>query len=1134
MSYNNSFRTQDRDDRERIYPHVSNTYSSGIRNMSADRISSSDLSVFQPNKAMSFLHSCGLDADDFQTLAKLPEHLITADNLPNLLTELKKNKMSGTSSSRSGGLHSSSSTHSWEEMNRSQGESVDYPLDMPVRQTYTHERQPIKTWDDHLEDDQQTSSLAKPNYVVEYNHLKEKSPYYGVAETSRLKSSSSSSSSPSSSAPQSYSSFGRDVSHSSLSSHREVSLSTKFSNRDIVQSSHLSSRDPAPFSHLTSRYQSSQRLSRDTTQSSYASGRDVGRPSSLSNRDVGVSSIFSSDSRSSSTLSSRDIGQSSLVSSKQALPSILSLRVPAPTLNPTSRNIGLSSSRKRPREPRVPTKKEASDFHGRTPPVFPYACVLCEIAVLSNKDWTAHITGPQHANSQFKLVEKYPDWDQKIQSARRTDSDTEKPYNETRLERGSAEKTSGNNKRSSGSRRSARTSIKSEPSKITNQKKSAPSSKCKVVNIKFETDEVDEAYLKNVLGKFGAIVRVIVFPRLALVEMGEPSQAEDVVKYFLQNPLKFKGHRLEFTLSSAFSFLQNSRVVSFTSLPSGDGVNSELKAIAKRFGTIKNAVFLPKRVYIEMAELEEANKMVEHYLTNSLKIKGAIINVNFSSEYQTLKDLIPDLDKSPVHSSSKRRSRESPSPKRVKRRSPSPKRKDTDDKSRSHRSKDSKTRDEKQDSRQEFKMESRSHSKKKSSKDEVNTKEKSSTEIKDKGPGEDGDSDLEGVAVIADFSEEWNTEDELTIDELEDNETVEQPNDSNNQVSDMDSLNVQTEMPTTVINSETSVGDGLKKELQQGEQNEKLSNGEQNKEIKNEEQNEDVKEELLQGEQKDTKEPMKEETLGRVLEVSGFPVAKKYCEKNLLDIGSKYGVVADYCLVRKNRKVEKALIEMTTAADAAKLEADSKMQKIKVAGKVLKITVSQKYIRINEGNGSDSGKAEVHEIVEKSVEPSRSIPGEESTGIITESQMSEEDVDAQMETNVDSILQPSTGEQKLVEMDFASDADNVASAPGPTDEIRTSTQTPVNKTETSDADKEKLVSPSPEPEVKEELLDNVPETQPPILNPAGTEFVRPVVGYMCSLCNCIYASEEEAKNEHCRSPLHHQKLKEHTEGKAST
>lgn len=41
----------------------------------------------------------------------------------------------------------------------------------------------------------------------------------------------------------------------------------------------------------------------------------------------------------------------------------------------------------------------------------------------------------------------------------------------------------------------------------------------------------------------------------------------------------------------------------------------------------------------------------------------------------------------------------------------------------------------------------------------------------------------------------------------------------------------------------------------------------------------------------------------------------------------------------------------------------------------------------------------------------------------------------------------------------------------------------------------------------------------------GTEFVRPVIGYSCTLCNILYASEEEAKEEHCRSLSHREKVK---------
>lgn len=40
---------------------------------------------------------------------------------------------------------------------------------------------------------------------------------------------------------------------------------------------------------------------------------------------------------------------------------------------------------------------------------------------------------------------------------------------------------------------------------------------------------------------------------------------------------------------------------------------------------------------------------------------------------------------------------------------------------------------------------------------------------------------------------------------------------------------------------------------------------------------------------------------------------------------------------------------------------------------------------------------------------------------------------------------------------------------------------------------------------------------------AGTEFVRPVVGYFCNLCQLIYADEDEAKLQHCSSLVHYRK-----------
>lgn len=54
-------------------------------------------------------------------------------------------------------------------------------------------------------------------------------------------------------------------------------------------------------------------------------------------------------------------------------------------------------------------------------------------------------------------------------------------------------------------------------------------------------------------------------------------------------------------------------------------------------------------------------------------------------------------------------------------------------------------------------------------------------------------------------------------------------------------------------------------------------------------------------------------------------------------------------LIMFSLQVEKALIEMVNAADAAKLEAECKRQHIKLGGRNLRITVSKKYSQLNEG-----------------------------------------------------------------------------------------------------------------------------------------------------------------------------------------
>lgn len=1252
MSYNPPYRNPQGDKDARIYTRDSSAYRSGIRSTTPHRTSSSssEQPVFPPNKALSFLHSCGLDAEDLQTLAKLPEHLITTDTLPDLLTEIKKKKLSHTSSPRSSVLPAASSARSWDD--RSHAQSVEYPLDLPARQSYSLNREQAQTWDDNWGDVQQTSSPAASSYVVEYNHLKEKKSYYDEPSYP-----------PEPSREMSYSNYGKEVGHSSHFSSRDASHSSHLSSRDS-QSSRRSSRDLGQTSQHSSRY---------ISQSSVRSSRDVAPSSHLSSRDVGVHSHIAQP----SPMSNRNVG----------IPSLLSIRDLAPASHLSSRAVR-QPSWKKGSAPRVPTRKEASDFHGRTPPVFPYACVLCEITVLSDKDWSVHINGPQHANSQLSLVEKYPAWDQTIHSARRNEPESERPKHGTIQAR---DRISSQKIGPSGSRSGASTS-RSAPTSRRKQNKIEPPSKCKVVCVKFENNEVDETYLKHLLGQFGAIVKIIMFPNLALAEMGTMGQAEDIVKYFSQNPLRFKGKKLEFSLSAAFSFLQGSRVVSFSPIPSGEGVSSELMAIAKRFGSVIQSQFLPHRGYVEMALVEEASKLVDHYSTNSLKLKGKTITVAFSTEYQTLSDLETDKYKLPAHqSSNRRRERRSYSPRRrsSQRDSPSPKRRASEEGSHPSQGHDAKKREESRRSRED--SSSKSHSKNGSPsrdlvvKTEEEEGEGEMVEEDNQSDNMDEGSDLEGLAVIADDGEELNTEDEYTVDEDLDDEAldtsdalIDAPEDmqtvsesSQTVPSDMNTSDIQpatTEGEPNAIISERSNEEGNEeaqepqqgeqKELQEekeppreeqkGEQKEELNQEEQIEELKQDEQKEDLqpedkKEELQEVEHKESQDKENEqnnetmtveeeaadssenlenalteqgdenkisaleteEQYGRVLEVAGFPVAKKYSEADLLKIGEKYGDVAGCCLVRSNRKVEKALIEMVNADDAAKLEADCKKQHIKLGGKILRIKVSQKYSQVNEGNDVDPepAKVEGNDLVnvedatlnfeDKNTEPTCSVaPIEESTVLMSETETTEEP-DTPMETNTDSITQTSSDEEEgygrvirvrhlpvsdeytdadflniakpygtvirhwmfrlhrtgLIEMETASDAEKVLSAAkmkkitvaGKHPKIAVSTKhANLNKRYflyQSELEKTKDESSTQNDEKQVSEADNgtgtQAETQTLLMDPVGMEFVRPVVGYFCNLCNAIYASEEEAKGEHCRTPLHHQKLKEHNEQNGS-
>ncbi|MEQ2219392.1 hypothetical protein XENOCAPTIV_017131, partial [Xenoophorus captivus] len=94
------------------------------------------------------------------------------------------------------------------------------------------------------------------------------------------------------------------------------------------------------------------------------------------------------------------------------------------------------------------------------------------------------------------------------------------------------------------------------------------------------------------------------------------------------------------------SLRPSSQVVSFTPAPTGEDGRSDLISIAKRFGEPLYTLFLPSKAFVEMKLSAEAQKLVDYYSSNLLRINTDTIQVSFSSEYRTLmKKYFPDEQK---------------------------------------------------------------------------------------------------------------------------------------------------------------------------------------------------------------------------------------------------------------------------------------------------------------------------------------------------------------------------------------------------------------------------------------------------------------------------------------------------------
>ncbi|KAK2838602.1 hypothetical protein Q7C36_013416 [Tachysurus vachellii] len=514
------------------YQRQSNTYKPSSRSSSQEQTRSTtssnrtvDSSVHLPGKALSFLHSCGLDPSDLALLAELPEHLITVETLPKLLLQVKERKLSSTSSSRPSTSQPLDDTSASAFEGSSNPTPVEYPIARPVHPVYPLPPEQVQNWQDRWGNPRRTSTLTtsiscssgKSSSVPDYSLSTDSDPYHNTIESPEPSSQSFVDSGP------------RPL--LSLRLEPPVITPTK------KEASDFNCKVPPAFPHVCRLCDISIHSTRDW--------------------------FFH-------------------VRGSEHAKSQLELVKKYPKWDQT-----VESARNESCEVyKVPTRKEASDFNGVVPPVFPYLCVLCNITVFSEKDWSAHVTGGQHAQSQLDIMAKYPVWDGTVRSSRRNDGNT-------------------------------------------------------------STDMRDGTSKGNTSDMM--------------------SQAKDE---------------------------PGSRVVSFSPLPVGDGITAELTAIAKRFGSVKKSLFLPNQGYVEMTCLAGAKKVVEHYSANQLKLKGKLIQVAYSYEYNSLRQTEVNDIKQSRRSHTQRRSspgirsiqRDSSSPRRIRssEKTPSsPKRRHSSDRTRS-------------------------------------------------------------------------------------------------------------------------------------------------------------------------------------------------------------------------------------------------------------------------------------------------------------------------------------------------------------------------------------------------------------------------------------------------------------------
>uniref|UniRef100_A0A3Q3FXA8 Ankyrin repeat domain-containing protein 12-like n=1 Tax=Labrus bergylta TaxID=56723 RepID=A0A3Q3FXA8_9LABR len=1060
MSHNYPYRRPQPDSGLRSDP--GSYVSSGRRHSSPDRqiyqapqesysypSSSSRVAQWSRDGAVNILSSCGLEPDDLALLAEIPEDRLTVETLPQVLQQIKGKRgtvrqyaHNAPSSSSSSSSYPPSSTRrpivkpTTSDWDRPPSQMLQYQVDQvkssPPLPELDRWGNPITFSSVRAEQTPSSSSSTSSSYVVDFHH-RPAPPDYGknCRDTGPVSS-------------QDYSNKSKSLEFIKPGREGRQVTSQDYHHRPAPLQFGRSDRDASPAS-------SQDYYNRLRPPDFGKAGRDVQvfpqeRPS------------FSSVGR---DRTSRPFSQPGPADYRP--PPLLEDSHLKPLWGGSGSETLPTKSSSQPSDV-MPSKQNAMDFHGTTPSMYPHSCSLCAITVMSEKVWLKHINGPHHADGQLSLLQKFPNWDCRLETVGRVDNQPER----WKDDRKPGEKPQTSNRNSNSSQ----------------QHKKKVSEKSKVVCVKFPAHSVDEKYLKKLAEPFGRIVKILIFPSLAFVELGSMDQAKDMVKFHGNYPPTVNRQQMEFTISHTFNFLQSdfpvdldscitldeleedecdyldeevrhesespaSRVLYLKNVPLDFFSDVEFIRLVRGYGTAVHFFRIPGRHsgFIEMSSSSEAQRAIKGLKDKPVRVNGSRIYAMISSNYTrlskgwTVGSLLDSEEENKSRSQGSRRSERLKKP--ADRDEPSRK-------SEGRKQSSKKTPEKESSSRKSEEKESRTTRKRSSEKESASKQnpEKVSRTSPENEPKEKESASKHSAKESHDNKSEENE----SASKHSAKESHDKKSEENESASKTDKKRVDKKSSSETDRSEKNYPEKTsEKSSRRTPERESSSRKSDEKESKTSKRKSSEKE----------SKPRKS-----LEESSDKPTDEKSSEREskIEESGSERSSKRTPETESKEKKSTDSDSIQTPEKDSGSEMSQNKT--IKRKGDRENDSVPEKKGKKNESEG-ESEELEIQETPEPGLKESGSPhpPG-------------------------------STGNPAKLKCEQKPDADGLKDS-----EVNMESQS--------------------------EPTGGAVELQKPT-KPVGSEFVRPVVGYFCNLCQLIYADEDEAKQQHCSSLEHYRKYQEKT------